>query len=84
MNRKSALWFAVLAALGAAALASPRQAIAHPDGTFPRTFNLDWKNNADALRDSKYDVVSLSARAATAKWDSIKALNPSCKRLAML
>jgi len=82
LNRKSALWFAVLAALGAAALASPRQAIAHPDGTFPRTFNLDWKNNADALRDSKYDVVSLSARAATAKWDSIKALNPSCKRLA--
>ena len=82
MIRKSAHWLAVAALAGAAAIATPYTAQAHPDGTFPRTFNLDWKNNPDALRDSKYDVVSLSARAATAKWDSLKALNPSIVRLA--
>jgi hypothetical protein len=68
--------------LGLALVASPRGAAAHPDGSFPRTYNLDWVNNPDALRDSKFDVVSLSSRAQAAKWDSIKALNPACKRLA--
>jgi hypothetical protein len=39
--------------------------------------NLDWSNNPEVLRNSKYDIVSLSARATAAKFDSIKALNPS-------
>jgi hypothetical protein len=58
-----------------------RDAQAHPDGSYPRTFNLDWTNDPDAFRDSKYDMVSLSARAAKADFDSIKALNPSSIRL---
>src|SRR5262249_10191403 len=66
----------VAAVIGLALIASPRGASAHPDGSYPLTFNLDWGNNPDALRNSKYDVVSLSSRAQPARWDSIKALNP--------
>ncbi len=80
MNPKLPVWLAA-AWLGLTVVALPRPASAHPDGTYPRTFNLDWSNNPDALRDSKYDVVSLSSRAQSAKWDSIKALNPACIRL---
>ena len=59
----------------------PRAACAHPDGSYPRTFNLDWSNNPNVVRNSKYDIVSLSGRATAAKFDSIKALNPSSLRL---
>jgi hypothetical protein len=75
------LALAILAG-AAGVLGDARVARAHPDGSYPRTFNLDWTNNPDALRDSKYDVVSLSARATAARWDSIKALNPASIRLA--
>jgi len=69
-----------LATLGLSAFV-PARALAHPDGTYPRTFNLDWGNIPDAYRNSRYDMVSLSARAATAKFDSITALNPACTKL---
>jgi hypothetical protein len=57
------------------------KAAAHPDGTFPRTMNLDWTNNPNTVRNAKYDIVSLSSRALPAKFDSIKALNPASIRL---
>jgi hypothetical protein len=70
-----------LAVLALVASCGIRPAAARPDGSFPRTFNLDWGNDPDALRDSKYDMVSLSPRAARADFDSIRALNPSSIRL---
>ena len=70
----------ILAVVGLLPLAA-RTATAHPDGSYPRTMNLDWSNNPDVVRNSKYDIVSLSARATIAKFDSIKALNPSSLRL---
>ena len=60
---------------------APGMAHAHPDGSYPRTMNLDWSNNPNVVRNAKYDIVSLAARATTAKFDSIKALNPSSIRL---
>jgi len=80
LNPKFHVWLAA-GMIGLALVALPHAASAHPDGTYPRIYNLDWTNNPDALRDSKYDVVSLSPRAQSAKWDSIKALNPACQRL---
>lgn len=81
MTRSSA-WILTAAALVASAVALvARPAGAHPDGTYPRTMNLDWSNNPDPVRNAKYDMVSLSARALTAKYDSIKALNPASIRL---
>ena len=68
----------ILAFVGASL---PQAAFAHPDGSYPRTMNLDWTNNPDVVRNSRYDMVALSARASTAKFDSIRALNPSSLRL---
>lgn len=76
--------FALLPAfvLGLALLAllalvfAPAPASAHADGSYPRIFNVDWTNNPNARLNARYDMVALSSRATTAKFDSIKALNP--------
>ncbi len=79
---RSSRWILITAVLVACACAlATRTATAHPDGTFPRTMNLDWTNDPDAVRNSKYDIVSLSSRALPAKFDSIRALNPGSIRL---
>jgi len=75
----SRLFAFAVCALALACVSSP--ALAHPDGTFPRTMNLDWSNDPNALRNSKYDIVSLSSRALPAKFDSIRTLNPASIRL---
>ena len=81
MTRFAILILAVASvALGSLPFAA-RTACAHPDGSYPRTMNLDWSNNPNVVRNAKYDIVSLSARATIAKFDSIKALNPSSLRL---
>lgn len=61
--------------LGLFLAASPARA--HSDGSYPRTFNVDWSNNPNALLDSRYDMVALSSRAVPAKFDSLRALNPA-------
>lgn len=70
-----------LFALAVAALVAPAPARAHADGTYPRTFNVDWSNNPNALLDSRYDMVALGSRARPAKFDSLHALNPGAIRL---
>lgn len=74
--------FALGLAVGMPGLfAGPGALHAHPNGSYPRTFNVDWTNNPNALLNSRYDMVSLSGRATRAKFDSIRALNPACIRL---
>ncbi|MEP7028373.1 MAG: putative glycoside hydrolase [Candidatus Eisenbacteria bacterium] len=68
-------------AVAAAVAFGAAPARAHPDGTFPRTMNLDWSNDPNALRNSKYDIVSFSSRAPKADFDSVRALNPASIRL---
>jgi hypothetical protein len=72
-----AFGFAALAVLALGAV-RPRVALAHPDGSYPRTFNIDWTNDPNARLNSRYDMVSLGGRATRAKFDSIRALNPNC------
>ena len=67
--------------LGLALALLPGPARAHSDGSFPRTFNVDWTNDPNMLRNSRYDMVSLSSRVTVAKLDSLRALNPNGKRL---
>ena len=81
MTRSPMLPFSTAIVLVALSALAPSMALAHPDGSFPRTMNLDWSNNPDAVRDSRYDIVSLSSRATRAEFDSIKALNPASIRL---
>jgi hypothetical protein len=71
----------ILFAVALTVVLVPGMAQAHPDGSYPRTMNLDWTNNPNVVRNAKYDMVALSARATTAKFDSIKALNPASLRL---
>jgi hypothetical protein len=87
---RPAAWFALapafvlvaaLLALGLALVLSPRAAEAHADGSYPRTFNADWTNDPNAWRNRRYDMVAVSSRAAIAKLDSIKTLNPAGKLL---
>ena len=67
-----------LAALFLALVLLPATAAhAHADGSYPRTFNADWTNEPNALRNARYDMVSLSGRVSAAKIDSLRALNPS-------
>ena len=70
-----------LAAVLACALAAPQVARAHPDGSYPRVTNLDWNNTINAYYMSRYDVVSLSTRLQNNQLDSLRALNPSIRRL---
>lgn len=58
-----------------------RLAAAHGDGTFPRTFNLDWRNNINATYDSRYDVLVVSERVLSTQLDSLRTFNPSIRRL---
>ncbi len=60
-----------------AMLLAPVPAYARADGSYPRVFNVDWTNNPNARLNARYDMVALSSRATTAKFDSIKTLNPS-------
>ena len=72
----------VFAALSAAlTLAAPALVHAHPDGSFPRVYNLDWNNTINAYYLSRYDMVSLSTRVTNVQLDSLRALNPSIRRL---
>lgn len=64
------------AALLLALVLLPATARAHGDGSYPRTFNADWTNDPNALRDSRYDMVALSSRVRPAKLDSLRVLNP--------
>jgi len=70
-----------LAAVLACALATPQSVHAHPDGSYPRVTNLDWNNVINAYYLSRYDVVSLSTRVQNNQLDSLRALNPSIRRL---
>ena len=72
----------VFAALAAAlACCLPAVSHAHPDGSYPRVYNLDWNNTINAYYMSRYDVASLSTRLQNNQLDSLRALNPSIRRL---
>jgi len=71
----------VFALVSALAAATPAISHAHPDGSYPRVYNLDWNNTINAYYLSRYDVVSLSTRVQNNQLDSLRALNPSIKRL---
>ncbi len=78
LGRSFAIVVAVVALVSSVGI---RSLEARPDGSFPRVMNLDWTNNPDALRNSRYDMVSLSPRALKAEFDSIRALNPTSIRM---
>jgi hypothetical protein len=61
--------------------AAPAISHAHPDGSYPRVLNLDWNNTINAYYMSRYDLVSLSTRIQNDQLDSLRALNPSIRRL---
>jgi hypothetical protein len=70
---------AVGVALLTGAWAAP--AAAHPDGSYPRTFNHDFRNTINAALESRYDVLVHSARVSNVQLDSLRMLNPSIRRL---
>jgi hypothetical protein len=72
-------WFLIVATLVVA-----RPASSHPDGSYPRTFNLDWRNTINATYDSRYDVIVTSTRVQNDQLDSLRMLNPSITRLMSL
>jgi hypothetical protein len=58
-----------------------RIAAAHGDGSYPRTYNLDWRNVINAVADSRYDVLVHSEHVLNIQLDSVRVLNPAIKRL---
>ena len=57
---------------------------AHPDGSYPRTANHDWRAELEVERNARYDVVVTMTRTQNSKLDSLRLLNPSIIRLMSL
>ena len=65
-----------------AAAAAP--VFAHPDGSYPRTFNLDWRNKINAQYDARYDMIVTSTRIQNDQYDSLRVFNPAIQRVVSL
>jgi hypothetical protein len=79
---RSSRGFALLAATALLTAGGARPAAGHGDGSYPRTVNLDWRNEINAFYDSRYDVLVHSERVLNDQLDSLRMFNPSIQRLA--